>query len=86
MIEKIVILSAFVSFVVLLLTKTGLRDSMRDNADAAGLDLVAKAIDCDFCLCWWVALSSAIAISMATGTVKYLPLAILSTPIARILL
>lgn len=86
MIEKIVILSAFVSFVVLLLTKTGLRDSMRDDADAAGLDLVAKAIDCDFCLCWWIALSTAIAISVTTGTPKYVLLAILSTPIARILL
>ena len=86
MIEKIVILSAFVSFVVLLLTKTGLRDSMRDDADAAGLDLVAKAIDCDFCLCWWIALFTAIAISVTTGTPKYVPLAILSTPIARILL
>ena len=86
MVEKIVILSAFVSFVVLLLTKTGLRDSMRDDADAAGLDLVAKAIDCDFCLCWWIALSTAIAISVTTGTPKYVLLAILSTPIARILL
>ena len=75
-IYKIVMVALSAAFTILVFTKTGLRDKLRDAFDVKCIAFMAKMIDCDLCI------SGAIL----TGDITLLVIPIFSTPITRFLL
>lgn len=86
LIQSIFILALLSAFCILFLTRTGIRDGIRDEADVSGWTFIAKAVDCDFCFSFWVNLIVAGGAIAATGDIRYLPMVFAATPITRYLL
>lgn len=84
--ETVLIQALVSAFLVLLITKTGLRYSARDRADKVGLHLIADALDCDFCTSWWTNFALAWTVVCISGDLSYLPLSVPATPITRYLI
>lgn len=74
------------TFILLFMTKTGVRDSIRDFCDERKLYLVAEMFNCDFCLGFWSNLIIASIFVVITGDPNYLFVPVFSTPITRFLL
>ena len=51
-----IVVALIAAFVILFLSKTGLRTKFRDYNDKLGIQLVADMLDCDFCLSFWTCL------------------------------
>ena len=81
---QIILIALATAFIVLLLNKTERRYKLRDWFDLKGINLVAKMLDCDFCLCFWVSVALTIFAAAKDPTLIFIP--IYSTPIARFLL
>lgn len=81
---QIIMVALAVAFIVLLLTKTGWRYELRDWFDLKGISLIAKMLDCDFCLCFWASVLLTAFIAFKEPSLIVIP--IYSTPIARFLL
>lgn len=75
-----------VAFVILVLTKTGLRDKARDAFDIKHIEFMAKMIDCDLCLSFWLSMSICIPEAISTCDVTWLIIPVFSTPITRFIL
>lgn len=84
----IVIVALVAAFIILFSTKTGIRDKVRDWLDRKQTKwarLVASAIDCDFCLSFWVCvLLVACALLAGIGVAYITPFC--AAPITRFLL
>lgn len=85
-IYKIIIVALAATFIILVLTKTGLRDKTRDAFDLKHIEFMAKMIDCDLCLSFWLSVCICISETVYTGDVTWLTIPIFSTPITRFLL
>lgn len=85
-IYKIIMVALAAAFTILVLTKTGLRDKTRDAFDIKRIVFMAKMIDCDFCLSFWLSLSICVSAAISTGDNTWLVIPIFSTPITRFLL
>lgn len=81
-----ILISLIVAFIVLFLNKTTIRYKLRDYADLYKVSLIAKMLDCDFCLCFWLAVVLSIFVFLLFGNLLFLFIPILSTPISRFLL
>lgn len=75
----------FIAFIVLLLNKT-IRYDLRDFCDKYKISLIAKMLDCDFCLSFWLSLAFCIAISITSSDYLFLFIPFFSTPITRFML
>lgn len=72
------------AFIILFLNKTNWRYKLRDWFDRMQSPLIAKMLDCDFCLCFWVSVLLTAFVAYKDPTLIFIP--IYSTPIARFLL
>lgn len=81
------ILALFITFVIIVLTKVGLRDFLRNICDKKkGFELFAEAIDCNFCFGFWLSLFCAVWLSLITEDNNWLICPFLAAPLIRFLL
>ena len=81
------LLALVVTFVILLLTKSGMRDFLRDKFAAhKDLELIAEAIDCDFCFGFWLSLAFSMCLLFITKDATWIMCPFLTSPIIRALL
>lgn len=85
-IHQIIIIATIAAFVILFLTKTGLREKLRNYCDKVGIRVLADMLDCDFCLSFWICSVLAIMLTILTCDIHWLLAICCSTPITRILL
>ena len=84
---KIVLIALVITFGMLVLTKSGIRDFLRDKfASHKDLEIVAEAIDCNFCFGFWLSFIIAISLFIITGNVHWIVSPIFVSPIIRFLL
>lgn len=81
-----VIVGLSVAFFVLFANKTSLRYFMRDYLGLKGINLIAKMLDCDLCLCFWLSFIVSLILGLTYLEPCTIVIPILSTPIARFLL
>lgn len=80
--HQIVIVALITTFIVLFISKIGLRDFIIIRSP----ELVSKLFSCDFCLCFWIGLTIALIAHFVVDWPFTLILPACSTPIARYLL
>ena len=85
-IYKIALTALIVAFAILVLTKTGLRDKTRDAFDLKQIAFMAKMIDCDLCLSFWLSVCTCISVAIYSGDISWIYVPVFSTPLTRILL
>ena len=78
MLLALIYIALAAAFVILLIGKLGVRDSIIARAPK----LISKLFDCDFCLSFWT--SVILAIFFSEFNILFIP--IISTPITRILI
>lgn len=83
---QIIILALLTSFILLFLTKTGYRYTLRDFYDLAGFSKIAKMLDCDFCFSFWLSLGLATFLAILHRDLAWVITPIFSTPLTRFLL
>ena len=81
LIEAIVI-SLVSAFAILLMQKIGIREYLVVHAPK----LISKAMECDFCTCWWVNLAISLLSWGVTGQWVIMACAVIATPITRALI
>lgn len=85
-IYKIMYVALAAAFVILVFTKTGLREKARDFFDETGLSLLADMLDCDLCLSFWMTVIISIFIGCAVEDDSFMYIPVFATPITRFLL
>ncbi len=85
-IYKIIIIALLVAFIILFANKSEIRIKLRDFCDEHKMPLIAKMLDCDFCLSFWAGVILSIAFAIATKDISCILIPFLSTPITRFLL
>lgn len=82
MLTDIIITALLSAFIILLITKIGLRDFVIEQ----GPKLISKMFSCDFCLSFWVNVFIALIITASMGCLSFIIIPIFAAPITRILL
>lgn len=82
MLTDIIITALLSAFIILLITKIGLRDFIIGR----GPKLISKMFSCDFCLSFWVNVFIALIITASMGCLSFIIIPIFAAPITRILL
>ncbi len=82
MLTDIIITSLLSAFIILLITKLGLRDFIIESGPA----IISKMFNCDFCLSFWTNMIIAMVLTSLTGQINLLVLPIFTAPITRILI
>ncbi len=85
-IYQIAYLALSASFILLFLTKTGYRYTIRDFYDSVGFPKIAKMLDCDFCFSFWLSLALSILLAILYWDLTWVAAPIFSTPLTRLLL
>lgn len=80
--HQIIIVALITTFIVLLISKIGLRDFIITE----GPEKVSQLFSCDFCLCFWIGLTITLIAHFVVGWPFTLILPACSTPMARYLL
>ena len=84
---SIMLIAFAVTFIILLLTKSGMRDFLRNKFAAyKDLEIIAEAIECDFCFGFWLSLILSICLCIITNDTTWIICPFLSSPIIRFLL
>lgn len=82
MLKIIVIVSLIAAFLILLITKIGIRDYVIENAPS----IISKLFNCDFCLSFWVSMLVSIIGGFIVKEPGLIIVPIFSTPITRTLI
>ena len=82
MLLALIYIALAAAFVILLIGKLGVRDSIIARAPK----LISKLFDCDFCLSFWTSVILAIILAIFFSEFNILFIPIISTPITRILI
>lgn len=82
MLTHVVIIALISAFVILFITKVGLRDSVIEHSPR----LISKMFNCDFCLSFWTNVFMTIIVISYTGFLPFMAIPIFATPITRILI
>lgn len=82
MLADIFIIALISAFIILLITKIGLRDSVIEH----GPKLISRMFNCDFCLSFWTSVLVTAGMVLATKDLSLAVIPMLSTPITRILI
>lgn len=92
-IHQIIIITLLAAFIILWSMKTEYRYLVRDKFDELSCkkknkayQLIAKMLDCDFCLSFWVSLILAMYMFIITFDYSWLAVPFLSTPLIRFIL
>ncbi len=79
-----ILLALLTSFVVLFISKTGVRDNIVQMTKSK---LISELFACDFCLCFWISMALCIAaIFVFNSNLLIIFMPFISTPISRVLL
>lgn len=82
LLSALIYIALAAAFVILLIEKLGIRDSIVVNAPK----LISQLFDCDFCLSFWMSLILAVILAIFFDEFSILFIPIISTPITRILI
>ena len=82
MLERIIIIGLLSNFILLLISKWGIREKMQQK----GFKLLSQMANCDFCISFWINICICIGAYILTKDIQYLYIPFLSTPITRILI
>jgi hypothetical protein len=82
MLTHVIIIALISAFVILFITKVGLRDFVIEQ----GPKLISKMFNCDFCLSFWTNVFVAFFIAAFLGFLPLMVVPIFATPITRILI
>lgn len=82
MLIDIIIIALISAFIILLITKIGLRDFVIEQ----GPKLISKMFNCDFCLSFWANVFVAFFMAAVLGFLPLIAVPIFATPITRILI
>jgi hypothetical protein len=82
MLSALIYIALAAAFVILLIGKLGIRDSIITKAPK----LISQLFDCDFCLSFWVSVILAIILAIFFREMSIIFIPIISTPITRILI
>lgn len=85
-IYQIILIALLTTFVILFLHKIGAIEYLRNKACKEELELIAKLLECDFCMCFWTSLVISCVASLITHDNSWIVIPVLSTPISRFLL
>ena len=80
-----ILIALFSAFIELFMSKSGFRYWLRDQCDDIGFTIVAKMLDCDFCLGFWLSVIISITMVLITLDPTYIYVPVLATPIIRFL-
>lgn len=80
MLTDIIITALFSAFVILLITKIGLRDFVIEQ----GPKFISKMFNCDFCFSFWTNVFIALIIASITGCLFFIIIPIFAAPVTRI--
>ncbi len=83
---QIILIALFSAFVELFMSKSGFRYWLRDQCDNIDFTLIAKMLDCDFCLGFWLSVIISIAMVLITLDPSYFCVPVFATPIIRFLI
>ncbi len=83
---QIVLIALFSAFVELFMSKSGFRYWLRDQCDNIDFTLIAKMLDCDFCLGFWLSVIISIVMVLITLDPSYFYVPVFATPIIRFLI
>lgn len=76
-------IALFSAFIILTLSKMGIRYWLRNQCDEIGFTLVAKMLDCDFCLSFWLSLLISVVMVYITLDPSWFFIPVFATPIIR---
>ena len=82
MLSALIYIALAAAFVILLIGKSGIRDSIIARAPK----LISQLFDCDFCLSFWTSVILAVILAIFFREMNILFIPIISTPITRILI
>jgi hypothetical protein len=82
---QIILIALFSAFVELFMSKSGVRYWLRDQCDDIDFTIIAKMLDCDFCLGFWLSVIISIAMVLITLDPSYIYVPLFATPIIRFL-
>lgn len=80
MLTDIIITALLSAFVILLITKIGLRDFVIEQ----GPKLISKMFNCDFCLSFWTNVFIALIMAASTGCLSFIIIPIFAAPVTRV--
>lgn len=83
---QIILIALFSTFVELFMSKSGFRYLLRDQCDDIDFALIAKMLDCDFCLGFWLSVIISIVMVLITLDPSYFYVPVFATPIIRFLI
>lgn len=67
------------------MSKSGFRYWLRDQCDNIDFTIIAKTLDCDFCLGFWLSVIISIAMVLITLDPSYIYVPVFAAPIIRFL-
>lgn len=76
-------LSLIIAFIILVGDKTNMRYKLRDKCDIWRMPIIAKLLDCDFCLSFWLAVIAIIILLVMFKEPILILVPFISTPLAR---
>lgn len=77
-------LSLLTAFIILVGSKTGIRYKLRDFLDRESITSIAKMLDCDFCLSFWLLVFITMIYGVIFGEGPYLLVVpFIATPLTR---
>lgn len=82
MLTDIIITALISAFVILLITKIGLRDFIIEQ----GPKLISKMFNCDFCLSFWTNVFIALIMAASMECLSFIIIPILAAPVTRVLI
>ena len=82
---QIILIALFSTFVELFMSKSGFRYWLRDQCDNIDFTIIAKMLDCDFCLGFWLSVIISIAMVLITLGPSYIYVPVVATRIVRFL-
>ena len=83
---QIILIALFSAFVELFMIISGFRYWLRDQCDYIDFTLIAKMLDCDFCLGFWLSVIISIVMVLITLDPSYFYVPVFATPIIRFLI
>ena len=81
--EMTAIIAMCSAFIILLIGKLGLRDTVVEHSK---IQLLSEMFSCDFCLSFWLNFLMSVVVIMITIDVSFIIIPVVATPITRMLI
>lgn len=80
---QIILVALGTTFIIIFLTKTLLRDKLRDFFDNHKLNILAELVECDFCFGFWAAFVISIILAIFSQDSRCLFIPLFASPLIR---